>query len=145
MPILEYAERQKSHCNCIVCGNSNPISLGLKFSILPDGGVFSMFKGSALFQGYHGILHGGIIAALLDATMTHCLFHNKIQAVTGDLQIRFLKPVPCSSSLELRARIDSSFSPLYKLSSELTCEKQLMARGKAKFMETSDPVTGTIW
>ncbi|MCP4606321.1 MAG: PaaI family thioesterase [Proteobacteria bacterium] len=130
-----YIEHQKSHCNCIVCGSDNPISLGLKFNVEPDGSVRTQFRGSSLFQGYKGILHGGIIAALLDATMTHCLFHQGVEAVTGDLQIRFLESVPCGSQLDLHGRLVSKFSPLYKLESELICDKRLMARAKANFMK----------
>ena len=135
--LSSYAQSQKTHCNCIVCGAQNPISLGLEFSVLPDGSVVSSFKGNTLFQGYTGILHGGIIAALLDATMTHCLFHNGIQAVTGDLKIRFIEPVPCSAQLKLYAKINTSFNPLYKVDSELTCDKRLMAEGHARFMDPS--------
>ena len=135
--LSDYIDYQKTHCNCIVCGSNNPISLGLKFLSQPDGSVSTQFRGSSLFQGYQGIVHGGIIATLLDATMTHCLFHNGIEAVTGDLQIRFLKPVPCSSQLELRAWIQTRFSPLYKVESEMICQRDVMAQGKAKFMETS--------
>ncbi len=136
----DYDEHQKSHCSCIVCGTHNPISLKLKFSVQPDGSVFAQFKGNSLLQGYRGILHGGIVATLLDATMTHCLFYNGIQALTGDLQIRFLKPVPFNAQLQLRAKITTSFRPLYKVDSELTYNKQPMARAQAKFMETSEAI-----
>ncbi len=130
-----YNEYQKNHCQCIMCGTSNPISLRLEFNVAPDGSVRSQFKGNSLFQGYTGILHGGIIAALLDATMTHCLFHHGIEAVTGELQIRFLESVPCSAQLDLHGKLVSEYSPLYKLESELFCDNRLMARAKAKFMK----------
>ena len=87
-----------------------------------------------MLQGYRGILHGGIVATLLDAAMTHCLFHQGIEAVTGDLQVRYLKQIPFNADLDIRARLVSSFSPLYKLESEITVGNQVMARAKAKFM-----------
>ena len=99
----EYDMCHKSHCNCIVCGSRNPVSLGLVFDVMADGTVSSQFRGSALMQGYDGILHGGIIAALLDASMTHCLFHLGVEAVTGTLDVRFVKPVPCDALLTVRA------------------------------------------
>ena len=139
----EYARQRESHCNCIVCGTSNPISLGLKFEIRADGSVASHFEGSSLFQGYRGILHGGIVAALLDATMTHCLFHHGVKAVTGDLQVRFLNPVPFDAQLDVHARITKAFPPLYKLESELIAGKRLMARGKGTFMKSLSPRSGS--
>lgn len=133
-PKNAYAECQQSHCNCIVCGDHNPVSLGLAFDCNPDGSVSSQFSGSSLLQGYSGILHGGIIAALLDASMTHCLFHLGIKAVTGALDVRFVKPVPCDALLTIRASLTDSNPPLYKLKSFLTCDRRVMARAHAKFM-----------
>ena len=86
-------------------------------------------------QGYDGILHGGIIAALLDASMTHCLFHLGIEAVTGTLDVRFIKPVPCDATLTVRANLTDSHPPLFKLKSVLMWDRHIMARAQAKFMQ----------
>jgi acyl-coenzyme A thioesterase PaaI-like protein len=67
--------------------------------------------------------------------MTHCLFHNGIEAVTGDLEVRFLRPVPCNARVDLRARIERPSPPLYKVYSELTCDRRLMARATGRFMD----------
>ena len=133
-----YAERRSSHGNCIACGKANPFSLGLSFDLLPDGSVQSRFKGNAIYQGYKGILHGGIVSTLLDASMAHCLFHHGIEAVTGDLQVRFLKPVLFDAELTLTAKITQSHPLLYKLESEVSWGKQLMAAGKGKFMKIQE-------
>ena len=130
----DYVRCQKSHCNCIVCGNQNPLSLGLSFDVSTDGTVSAHFEGSASLQGYDGILHGGIIAALLDAAMTHCLFHSGIEAVTGALEVRFVKSVPYNAKLTIRAYLTDSRPPLYKLKSFLECDGLVMARAQAKFM-----------
>lgn len=86
-------------------------------------------------QGYDDILHGGVIAALLDAGMTHCLFHRGIQAVTGDLHVRFLHPVGCEVFLEVQAQVQSSYPPLYKLRSELTVDGRILAWADGKFVQ----------
>jgi acyl-coenzyme A thioesterase PaaI-like protein len=59
-----------------------------------DGAVHTVFKAHEGLQGYRGILHGGVITALLDAAMANCLFLKGVEALTGDLHVRFLKPVP---------------------------------------------------
>lgn len=38
------------------------------------GGVSTVFRGDALLEGYPGLVHGGIICALVDGAMTNCLF-----------------------------------------------------------------------
>ena len=138
-----YEDRCRSHCNCIVCGSDNPISLKLKFELRPDGSVCARFRGNSLFQGYKGILHGGIISTLLDATMTHCLFYHGVQAVTGNLQVHFLQPVPSDIPLIITAKISSYHSVLYYMESELIGNKRLLSRGQAKFMQTESVPSDT--
>ena len=120
-----------------MCGEQNPRSLGLSFRSLDADTVGARFRASAELQGYDGILHGGVIAALLDAAMTHCLFHLGVQAITGDLHIRFVKPVPCKSSLDLRAKAMSIKPPLYRVKAELMQGEQIMAWAEATFMQRS--------
>ena len=51
--------------------------------------------------------------------MTHCLFHNGVQAVAADMQIRFVEQVSCDAELDIRAWVLSSTPPLYRLRAEL--------------------------
>jgi acyl-coenzyme A thioesterase PaaI-like protein len=119
----------------MLCGTLNPRSLNLSFRVEENGTVRTRFKAHAELQGYDDILHGGAIASLLDAAMTHCLFHRGVQAVTGDLHVRFLQPVPCHVSLEIRAQMLYSYPPLYRLKAEIVLDEQVMAWAKGKFME----------
>lgn len=125
---------KKNHSHCILCGDRNPWSLQLDFTAGEDGTVRASFQGRRLLQGYDGLLHGGVIASLLDSAMTNCLLRQEIPALTGELRIRYLRPVPCDKVLELRAAVTSSRPPLYMLASELRLDGVLMARASAKFM-----------
>jgi uncharacterized protein (TIGR00369 family) len=126
---------RNGHSRCVLCGNLNPRSLNLSFQVVGDGSVRTRFKTYAELQGYDGLLHGGVIASLLDAAMTHCLFHHGVQAVTGDLHVRFVQPVSCDVSLEIRAWVLLSYPPLYRLKAEIILEKRVMAWAEAKFMQ----------
>ena len=119
----------------MMCGQRNPLSLGLSFRQEGEGKVSASFQAHPGFQGYDGIMHGGMIAALLDAAMTNCLFANGIKALTADLHVRFRKPVPCEAKLELQAQTVSSKPPLYLVRAELLCENKVMAVARAKFMK----------
>jgi len=125
----------KDHDHCLLCGHLNPKSLNLRFRPDGNGTVEAQFQGHPDLQGYSDILHGGVIAALLDAAMTHCLFHKGIQAVTGDLHVRFVLPVPCCSELRIRAWISSFHSPLYRLSAEIIVDYKIAAWAQAKFLQ----------
>lgn len=129
------------HARCFMCGGRNPRSLGLCFRAEDADTVCAEFQAYPALQGYDGILHGGVIAALLDAAMTHCLFNRGIQALTGDLRVRFLRPVPSKSLLNLRACMLSVTPPLYRVKAELVCDRQVMAWAEAKFMQRRAPST----
>jgi uncharacterized protein (TIGR00369 family) len=123
------------HDECLLCGYRNPWSLGIRFVRGEDDGVCAHFQGSARLQGYRGILHGGVVAALLDAAMVHCLFHRGIKGVTGDLHVRFVQPVSCEASLDIRAHVISATPPLFYLKAEILEGDQVMAWGEATFMQ----------
>ena len=126
---------RNGHSRCLLCGSLNPKSLNLSFQASGDGGVRTRFKAPTELQGYDDLLHGGVIASLLDAAMTHCLFHHGVQAVTGDLHVRFLQPVSCNVSLDIRAWVLFSRPPLYRLRAEMSLDGRIMAWAEGKFMQ----------
>ena len=60
------AHRQPNSDFCFVCGRRN--GRGLRMSFYDDGQqcVWSDYTVTEEYQGYPGIVHGGIIAAMLD-------------------------------------------------------------------------------
>ena len=123
------------HSACVMCGEGNPLGLKLKFKLEEDGTASACFRGGARFQGYDGILHGGVISAILDSAMTNCLFLHGVEALTGKLDVRFLKPIPCDSAVSVSAKIIVSRSPFHKLESSMACEGIPLAVAEARFME----------
>ena len=103
-----------------------------------DGTVRATFQADSRLQGYDGILHGGVISALLDAAMTHCLWHHGVEAVTGDLRGSFVASIPCDARVEMRAWIASQLPPLYRMKSEIRCGGEIAARADAKFMQRGE-------
>ena len=122
------------HENCLICGESNPLSFGLKFKPMDDDTVEAVFTGNLTLQGYDNILHGGVIASLLDSAMTHCLFNQGIKALTGDLRVRYHKSILCKATLTVRATLVENHSSLYKMRAEILEGGVKMATATAKFM-----------
>ncbi len=138
--MTERNEADYVHRQCLMCGSDNPLSLGLTFRADENGVVYGSFQSHDGLQGYDGYMHGGVISALLDSVMTHCLFHRGVKAVTGELTVRFKFPVPSTAALDLRGWVKSVATPLYYVEAELLYEQRVMARAKAIFMETEvDP------
>jgi acyl-coenzyme A thioesterase PaaI-like protein len=85
----------------------------------PDGSVESVFAASAPLEGYSGLLHGGIAAAFLDGAMTNGLLAHGIQALTAELTVRYLEPVPVPGNIITRASLTESHGRLFLLRAEL--------------------------
>ena len=130
---------EHGHERCILCGERNPWSLKLSFAPAEEGAVGTNFQSHRGLQGYDGLMHGGVIAALLDAAMTHCLFHRGIQALTGDLHVRYLDSIPCEASLEVRARVTLEHPPLFRLRAEVLRGGRVAAWAEAKFVQRRRP------
>jgi acyl-coenzyme A thioesterase PaaI-like protein len=56
-------------------------------------------------QGYDGIVHGGILASVLDDAMANCLWLQGIVAVTAKMSLRYREPVPVGSRLLVYGRL----------------------------------------
>ncbi len=132
------AKNGHPHPNCLLCGHENPWSLQLRFILGEGGKVSARFHGRNELQGYDGILHGGVIAALLDSVMTNCLFQHEVRAVTADLRIRYRHPIPATAELELCAGIEFVKTPLYIMKAEIRQNNKSMATASAKFIRITE-------
>ncbi len=68
-----------------------------------------------------------------DFERNDALIHHGVTGVTGDLHVRFLRPVPLEGSMDLRAWICSSSPRLFTLRAELTPRGQTAAWAEATF------------
>jgi acyl-coenzyme A thioesterase PaaI-like protein len=107
----------------------------LEFVLLTDGSVQAAFDCGEAFQGYPGLLHGGIVCSLLDGAMTNWLYAHGQRGVTGELKVRFQDPVTTGHKAIVRAWIDYSSPPLHVLKAELIQDEQVKANATGKFME----------
>lgn len=122
------------HDYCLMCGRGNPRSLGLRFMADRDGVAHGRFRPSPDLQGYRGVVHGGVIASVLDAAMTHCLFLRDVEAVTGDLRVRYVASVPCDADLTVSARVVASSRRLFRLRAEIRDAEEVLAWAEATFV-----------
>lgn len=93
----------KSARHCFVCGPDNPIGLKLRFA--PAGeGIRAEFTPSDLHVGYEGLVHGGILAALVDDALANVWFLRGQEAVTAKIEVRFRREVRPGDRLVVTAR-----------------------------------------
>lgn len=86
---------------CFGCGQSNPTGLHLEFFQAEDGSVVSLPAITDLFEGPAGLLHGGIIATLLDEAMSKAVRIHGVTAMTRKMEVEYLRPVPSRTPLRI--------------------------------------------
>jgi acyl-coenzyme A thioesterase PaaI-like protein len=92
---------------CFVCGRSNPVGLYMKFKDDGEGEVVSKYTVPERYQGYPGIVHGGVLAAMLDEVVGRVSMiddpHHFMMSVR--LEVLYRQPVPVNKPLDVVGRI----------------------------------------
>jgi acyl-coenzyme A thioesterase PaaI-like protein len=100
-------KKQPNSEMCFVCGRSNPVGLYMQFHDDGELEVISDYTVPAHYQGYPGIVHGGVVAAMLDEVVARVSMiddpHHFMMSVR--LQVLYRHPVPIETALIIRGRI----------------------------------------
>ena len=89
---------------CFICGLENPVGLRLRIYEVEPGVVESTFTAPEHFQGYPGVLHGGIIATIIDEISGRALMGPVDKSrfmFTAKLEVKYRKNVPIGKPLRL--------------------------------------------
>jgi acyl-coenzyme A thioesterase PaaI-like protein len=88
--------------HCFVCSKINPLGLQMRFE-QHDGIVSSRFIPGTWHEGWQAVVHGGILAAILDEAMAYTLFFNGQQGVTAKMEVRYRAAVRPADILDVEA------------------------------------------
>jgi acyl-coenzyme A thioesterase PaaI-like protein len=87
----------------------NPVGLRLSFYETEPGVVETEYLAPEHFQGYPGVLHGGIVAAILDEITGRAHMgsdvHNPRFVFTGKLEVKYRKNVPLGKLLKFVGKV----------------------------------------
>jgi uncharacterized protein (TIGR00369 family) len=84
---------------CFGCGPGHPTGLHVRCFKTADG-VMSPIIVPAQYNGPPGAAHGGIVAAYLDEVLAAAVKRATTRAaVTGELTVRYMKPVPVETPI----------------------------------------------
>jgi len=124
---------------CFVCGKRNELGLQLDFKRLGDGTIRTELVPSKRFQGFKDVVHGGIIATVLDEVMVNAAYLQGTVAVTSRLEVRLRKPARVGEKLVFQARVQKETSKLLEVGSEARREDgTLIAWGRALLMKVKE-------
>lgn len=129
-----------NHRRCQVCSQGFFSDSPICFEAVSEHEALAKYKTRAKIvptdkaEGYDGIMQGGIVTALHDSAMLHCLFQNKVTAMTVSLTSRFHHPISIGQKLEVRARWVKSRRNIYFLESQITQCGKLCSSAQSQFM-----------
>ncbi len=141
--------KQPSTDSCFICGRNNPVGLYMRFYDNGEDEVVSEYTVPERYQGYPGIVHGGIQAAMLDEVVGRVAMiadhHHFMMSVT--LKVKYRHSVAVETPLRiigkitrLRGRLGKASGRIYLPDGTVACEAEMsLADVPAPLLERTDP------
>ncbi len=133
---------------CLVCGRQNPVGLKLSLYVDTDSAeIRTRFTSGTQHIGFEGILHGGVLATVLDEAMVWAaIWTSKKACVAGELNVRFRKSAVVGEELFCVAKVIVSRSRLIETTGELTtADGQPIASGTGKYVPLAGDPTSSFF
>src|SRR6202030_2685022 len=129
-----YIRLQKN--NCFGCGKNNPDGMRLKFAYDEERDRFvCRFRLSKRYTGPPGHAHGGVIATILDEAMGKVNKFRHVIALTSEMNIQYLRPVPLGKPLYAEGREQRVRGRVHINVGEIRNEHgDVLARSRGKFI-----------
>jgi uncharacterized protein (TIGR00369 family) len=90
---------------CFVCGGNNPVGLKLRLRMDAESGESAAeVTFPAHFQGWAGVVHGGLLATVLDEALIYAAGARGFKCVTGEVTVRYVKPASTGVTYMLKGR-----------------------------------------
>ncbi len=123
--------------HCFGCGGANARGMQLTFEQDDEARrIRGSFRLSADYQGGTGFVHGGIVATLLDEVMAKVSRFEGDHAVTGELTVEYVKPVPVDRDLLVEGwEVERNGRNLLRQGEIRDASGALLARGKGRFVQ----------
>ena len=140
-PQIHSRKRQPNSHSCFICGMENPVGLHLHIYEIAPGEVESTYLAPDHFQGYPGVLHGGIVAAIIDEISGRAHMGgdplNPRFMFTAKLEVKYRRNVPIGRQLKLvgkagksRAKSAEAWAGIYDAETN-----ELLAEGNTLLMD----------
>jgi acyl-coenzyme A thioesterase PaaI-like protein len=95
----------RSQSACFVCGQDNPRGLRIRYQRQDSGEMTATWTPSQAWEGFRGIVHGGVVSTVLDEAMSKAVAATGSQALTAELRVRFRRHVTSGDTFFIRGWI----------------------------------------
>lgn len=122
---------------CLVCGRQNPKGLHLHLHVDESTGVVEThFTPAAHHIGFEGIIHGGVLATVLDEAMVWAAtWRGRRFCVCGEMTVRFRKAAEVGKPLVIRASVQSARGRMSQTSGQVIDQaSDVIATAEGKYL-----------
>ncbi|UCE27253.1 MAG: PaaI family thioesterase [Candidatus Coatesbacteria bacterium] len=124
---------------CFACGPKNPIGLHLEFETEDHGVSRTVWVPKEEHQGYVGVVHGGLIATVLDEAMVRMLWRLGVPAMTVRFAMDLKRSATPGEPLYLEGRVVEDRGRVIEVESEARyADGSLVATGAATCVVKGD-------
>ncbi|MBV9282817.1 MAG: PaaI family thioesterase [Chloroflexi bacterium] len=120
--------------HCFVCSQTNPFGLQLRFDD-HDGVTRAAFVPGIWHEGWQEVVHGGILAALLDEAMAYTLFFRGVQGLTARMEVRYRAPAYPGDALSVEARQTRDTRRLVDVEARILRGDDVVAEALGRYMK----------
>jgi acyl-coenzyme A thioesterase PaaI-like protein len=128
----------------LVGGLSHPIAPQLHMDVDGDTGRGEVVIGP-VFQGGPGLVHGGILALLIDHAMGNVAAGPERPAMTVRLTMRYLRPTPLGVPLAVTVRLDRTAGRRLHLTAEISANGEVTVEADAIFLKLTERNLATVF
>ncbi len=125
---------------CFICGMNNTVGLHVHFNPQESSGyMYAAVAVDSTWQGFQGVVHGGVVAGLLDDAMWHALYHaHQMVSMTADLTVRYKHPVRIQTPLQIFGRVTDFNRRAAHAEAWIESEGRIVVKASGIFMPVKD-------
>lgn len=118
---------------CFGCSDRNPVGLHLEFYDYGDY-VESEWIANKNYEGWHGVLHGGIVATLLDEIGGWVIISKVGRAgMTVELNVRYHKKISTDEKIYIQGKLIEHKKNIAFIESKIIQNGEIKASGMSKY------------
>ena len=142
LEIQRRAQAKRPKNFCFGCGKDNAEGMKLRFVIDDENRlVHGSFRLPGRYEGPPAHAHGGIVALLMDEAMGKLSRPENVVALTAEMTVEYLRPVPLRKKITVEARATNHNGRNYWRECTIRdADGNLLARGKGRFVKVADRV-----
>jgi len=122
--------------NCFICGKDSKTGLKLDFEIT-EAGAQTSYTPQDEFEGFKGVVHGGILCALLDEVMWKSINgHTGVITMTAKMEVKFKRPALVGTKLLVKGSVIGRRKKFFEAQAVVSdTEGNILAEASGLFVE----------